>query len=606
MISKKCSVLVMLIVVSALFLANSAMAMGKKKPRPIPNPAPSSSPTPTPSPSSTVDDRDDFQAMTLVRYLMVSETKLIDGGEYAPELLAQLTDEMKFCGLTFTGPLCLGGKFDDSGMFQSPTTIETSSSFIFLSLFSTKDQSSKFALSIEAEKNPKNGLVRSVTLFAVDKSVTDLEVVKKDFFHGRSKKLLEVFTPDNALEFAASELQKAPEYRKLYHFAQYIVNTVAEMVADPDKDKAELQKYRQIALESLRTQYSKITQSAAPLYQMAFLKMLRQSFVSEKDLLIAVSDELIVAQGEDVSQLAAITLAERDLKSDLIYTKVKQALRNDIWGMRRLAVLALNKIKSTTEAQLTGLAKHLSHSNYIVRQIASRFIGKISGLAATQALIPMLADGVYDVRAEAVAQLNSRVFTQTELPLLEANLKDANYIPRLLSVQFVGRIKSVEATKVLIRVLRDGVYDVRTAAVAELDKRQLSEGEVLDLKVGFGSGEYAVRLLSVRFTGKIAGSAATSALIPMLEDGVYDVRMAVASALTGRAFGEEQIDLLGVQLRAEAWAPRQMAAQFLGVTSSCKALGLLKARLGVEPIYDVITAIKTAIAAIQSRNSSCK
>ncbi len=676
---------------AVLSLSSSAMAMGKKKPNPQPDPTPTS--TPVQKPIQPVDpsrdsDRNAQQTMELVRYLMVSETRATeDSDEYTPQLLAQLSSEMESCGLTFSGPLCLDSSFVDGDISQHVAYIETRNSFIFISLISKKDRSKKFVLVIEAEKNSNSAPLRSVAVYETPASTKNAEVAKNDFLLGRSQKIIEISTPSKALDFAASELQKSPDFRKLYHFSQLILNT---------DQKGKLQP---IVLQSLNGNYQKITQSNSPQYQWALLNLLRTSFAKERDLLVAVSDELITVQNTNISQLAAITLAERDIKSDLVKAKVRDALSNDNWTTRRLAIYALNQIRSgvddenliigklgdsdsdvrnaasdvvssyrlnnehlpalnslmkndswpvrqvavvfagtintaestaliihllgdsdsdvrntvysqldrrtLTDRELPLLTQHLSNGSWPIRQSAVNLIGKIGTPKAAQALIPQLGDDDNDVRNSTVTALNKYRLTNNELGLLTKLLANPSWPIRQLAVKFIGTIPTAQATAALIPMLGDSDSDVQGSVVALLKARSLTDAEVPLLRSLSNHGSWPVRQSAAYFLGTIKTDQATSALIPMLGDTDNDVQGTVSASMNGRSLNESHMDALGVVLNHSSWVVRQLAARYLGATSSCRALALLKNRAVVESDNDVRGTIANSVKQIQGRNRSC-
>ena len=477
----------MLALVGVLATSGSAMAMGKKKPKPQPSPAPTHAPTPAPIPSSPSSERDARQIMQLVRYLMVNESKVIESGDYSPELLAQLSSEMHSCGLSFAGPLCLDSSFGTQELFDEPSFIETSDTFIFISLISTENQKAKFALAGEAEKNTKQAVVRAISILAAKKNVTNPEVIKNDYLLGRAIKIMEISTPENTLEFAASEIQGSPDFRKLYHFVQYIVNV--------DKQK----KYLQSALDALRNQYQKITQSRSVAYQMALLNLLRASFSNERDFLITVSDELINSEDRDVSELSAITLAERDIKSGLVKSKVTGALKNPKWEMRQLAVYALDCVKET------GQDKNL--------------------------LIAMLLDSDSDVRAAAVTVVNRMSLDNDNLPVLEQFVRNSKWSVRLDGINLAGRINTPEATALILNGLVDSDSDVRAATVALVNRRQLEERELPILAQLANSSVTEGRILIAQYLGNIKAPGSITTLARLTRDSQWTVRQAAVFAL---------------------------------------------------------------------------
>jgi HEAT repeat protein len=185
-------------------------------------------------------------------------------------------------------------------------------------------------------------------------------------------------------------------------------------------------------------------------------------------------------------------------------------------------------------------------------------------------------------------------------------LANPAWASRQLAVKFIAVIPSREATAVMITALADGDNDVRSTAVALLKTRTLADTEVAPLQSLSTDSKWQTRQPVANFLGTIRTDRATSALIPMIGDGDNDVRGSVAAALNGRAFNDAHVDALGTQLNGSNWSSRQLAAKYLGTTSSCNALRILKGRLAVESDSDVTAALKVAIQAVQGRTGSCQ
>jgi HEAT repeat protein len=105
----------------------------------------------------------------------------------------------------------------------------------------------------------------------------------------------------------------------------------------------------------------------------------------------------------------------------------------------------------------------------------------------------------------------------------------------------------------------------------------------------------------MRALAKSQASNATATLIAHIKDSDSDVRGAALSALQGRQFDDGHITQLGALLGDPGWDVRRTAANFLGTTSSERALNLLTDRLVVETDNDVQAALRAAIQAVRGR-----
>ncbi|OGQ30135.1 MAG: hypothetical protein A3A72_07605 [Deltaproteobacteria bacterium RIFCSPLOWO2_01_FULL_38_9] len=114
---------------------------------------------------------------------------------------------------------------------------------------------------------------------------------------------------------------------------------------------------------------------------------------------------------------------------------------------------------------------------------------------------------------------------------------------------------------------------------------------------------WKTRNLAVQFIGKIKTDEAITALIPMLKDSDSDVRKSTIAQLRERNFNDVHVDLLIQVLNSKDWQARTLAAQYLGTTSSQKALDALVDRLLIETDSDATREIKQAIKNIKSKRS---
>ena len=561
------------------------------------------------------DDRDVNQAAQAASSLIISDAKVVDSAGYPADLLDSLSNEAKSCGLNTTGSLCLDTKLNGgSGFFSSPVYIETSDSFIFFSLISIREPSSKLALVVEVEKDSSKSAIRTASIVAAAKKLEDANPIKNDYLLGRTKKVIELSVPTQSLDFALDVLNKSPDFRKLYHFSSLILQL--------DTDK----KNYDALTQTLSKQYKVVTQSDSPTYQLAFLKLLRASFKSQKDLLLAVSDDLLGSKSAGISQLAAITLAERGVQSDIINSKVRDSLSNSDYSMRILGIYALAKIKTglpdegllierlgDSDSDVRGAASnvvvsiqlgndHLSYlgkvlgqSNYNIRILAIKFLGLINTAESTAMIIPRLGDSDSDVRSAANALVNKRSLSNNELTLLSAILSQNNYNVRILAVNQIGRINSHEAAQKLVTMLGDGDSDVRSAAATALNKFQLSLEELSGLVKLLNSNNYTIRILAVKFMSKIAEQPSTEQMVLTLGDSDSDVRSTTISLLKKRTLADTEVRALQTVAKNNNYSVRVNAAYFLGAIkteNATSALILMIADSDSDVRSSVVTALR--------------
>jgi len=225
--------------------------------------------------------------------------------------------------------------------------------------------------------------------------------------------------------------------------------------------------------------------------------------------------------------------------------------------------------------------------------------------AAAALLIPRLADSDSDVQKSAVQALQRFTLTNAELPALAVLLKNnISWKARQLAVSFIATLKTSEALHAIIPMLSDPDNDVQTMTVQKLNTwDEFTNAELPFFVDLLRYRAWKTRNLAVQFIGKIKTDEAITALIPMLKDSDSDVRKSTIAQLRERNFNDVHVDLLIQVLNSKDWQARTLAAQYLGTTSSQKALDALVDRLLIETDSDATREIKQAIKNIKSKRS---
>ncbi|OGQ03887.1 MAG: hypothetical protein A3D19_07335 [Deltaproteobacteria bacterium RIFCSPHIGHO2_02_FULL_38_15] len=572
------------------------------------------------------EGRDVITASQLARFNFAEEVKVLDAPEgYPKEIVELLSQEIQECGLSSLGPACLDSQFSGQFFFFMAPTIESSESFIFLSQFSHKNLNHVFAQAVEVSRDEEHHpIILSASLFALDESVSD-EVLKNDYLLGRLKKIIEVRVPLNPIRFSLEKLDlNELGDRSFYHIINFLIQ---------DNNFNETEKIR----TAITRHQVSIKNSKRSRYQLEFLKLIRNYFKEEKSFLVEVASEFLNSESRSASQFAAICLAEQEVSSDVIRQKVKEALQSSgEWEIRQLAVLALNKIRqgvedenaliarlsdSDSDVQKTALQvvktfelsdEHLgafegllNHHSWAVRNMATQLVGMVLTPAAAALLIPRLADSDSDVQKSAVQALQRFTLTNAELPALAVLLKNnISWKARQLAVSFIATLKTSEALHAIIPMLSDPDNDVQTMTVQKLNTwDEFTNAELPFFVDLLRYRAWKTRNLAVQFIGKIKTDEAITALIPMLKDSDSDVRKSTIAQLRERNFNDVHVDLLIQVLNSKDWQARTLAAQYLGTTSSQKALDALVDRLLIETDSDATREIKQAIKNIKSKRS---
>ncbi|MCM0605595.1 MAG: HEAT repeat domain-containing protein [Xanthomonadaceae bacterium] len=690
-------------------------------------------------------DRDAYAAYALTQQILVESTKIESPELASDELLLKFTNETKECSFSLSsGPTCLNSSFQQVyGSFGNDSYIESSDSFIFFSIIREgKNKNPTFyGLVVEVSKDTHAKKFKQIFASIVS-SKTTATLLKNDYLLGKVKAAVTITSPKDELSAATKELSNTYLYRSVYHLSQLLLKS---------KDGQDT------VLNELPKKYSLITESDSDEYKIALLQLVREKLSTKADLLANIANALIESKKAEIAQLSAITLAEQGNTDSKIKNLVINALSNSGWSMRRLAVNALNNIKSTSEdqnlifgmmldsdsdvanaavaivnnfpltnANLPFLTQMSHHNSWEVRRTGINLISKIKTPEATAIILERYNDSFSDVRTAAVAIMTNRGFTEAEIPQLIQLARAGGDASQIIVIQALGKFKTDEVLNTLIGLLNDSGWEVREAAVYEVElnpssvatkalickmgdsdsdvanaataavnKRKLSNTELPEFQKLLSNNDWGTRKKGINSIKTIDTTEATLAIIPLITDSDSDVREAAMSALNGRKMGEEtekeliklstsgraegrmnvitlisknlsptvietlikmtkdsewtirlaavnaiaktleenvtarlidmipesdsevknavstalkgrtftdsHINQLGNHLNNNDWGRRREAANYLGTTSSQKALDLLRDRLDIETDSDVQVALRQAIKDVKAR-----
>lgn len=210
-----------------------------------------------------------------------------------------------------------------------------------------------------------------------------------------------------------------------------------------------------------------------------------------------------------------------------------------------------------------------------VRRAAGSALADI-GEPAIGPLAGVLRQAPAAARLEAVLALGRMEAKETVEDHLVAALSDEDPMVRRAAGLVLGEMGNAKAAGVLVEILRGG--DAYDRARAARYAGSLRAAEAVDALVGILDDEdWSVRI-AARDALVAIGEGSVDALLRAAKEGNRRVRIKAASAL-GRIGSERAVDVLLPALREEDWMARDEAAVALARIRSEKAVGPLIAAL---------------------------
>jgi HEAT repeat protein len=305
---------------------------------------------------------------------------------------------------------------------------------------------------------------------------------------------------------------------------------------------------------------------------------------------------------------------------DRLEPHLRQALKDDEWGVRRAAAEALGKIgdpqaipallealkdrdgdvrRAVADAlgiigdpqAIPALLEALKDENWWVHQAAMEALGEI-GDPAVPALMEALKNKDEDMRYAAVGWALVKIGVPAIPALLEA-LKDENRNVRYVAANALGMIGNRQAIPALIQAIKD--KDVRQAAARALGMSgdpQAIPALMEALKNKDEDMRYAAAVAWA--LGKIGDPQALPALLEALKAEEWQVRAAAARAL-GEIGDPQALPALLEALKDRDENVRQSATEALGEIGDPQALPVLLETLKAAKDWQVRLAVAEAL-----------
>lgn len=508
--------------------------------------APPISTNPTPVPSQDYNDDQLFKEEALALREQLTRPHFVEALEMQyPDLEKMISN----CGLDSNGFACLDGEKNRGGynFYESFIKIPKKGRFYFTIAGYTQKEKTSFVLiayNVFANSDKKI-LVKDIAFYELgeneDYTPAVIEAFKKDSLKqiGKGQVNAQVTAED-----LIAKIKQAENTKMIYHLA------VAALARDDKKEN------RSNLILELKNVQSNLSELKNATYQVGFLQLLDSELKTySNDLMLELAKVYLQSDNQNVAQLAAILLAERNVKEEQVRNLVIAALKNGDYVYRYRGLGALNQIKNgandeiiilsllkdgvssvrekayylgitytLTDEHVPTLAAMVKFNDYATRHNAVSILGKSKLESAILANIAYLGDGVSSVRENAYNNLINKIIPDSAINPLGAYATHSDYASRHNAATILGLNKSSEATLKLIPFLKDGVSSVRENAYNQLVKREIDLAAVELLAKNNTDGDYATRHNSITILSRNFEPAATMALIPYLRDGISSVR----------------------------------------------------------------------------------
>ncbi|NER33903.1 MAG: NACHT domain-containing protein [Oscillatoria sp. SIO1A7] len=274
-----------------------------------------------------------------------------------------------------------------------------------------------------------------------------------------------------------------------------------------------------------------------------------------------------------------------------------QALTDEDWEIRSLAVEALGKISS--DAAVSPLATALDYEAAYVRRSAADALGKIGSPKAASVLVAALEHEDPYVRRSAADALGEMAYPKAVEPLA-AVLEHEDYYVRRSAADALGKIGSPKAISALGTALNHAASYVRRSAADAL--KEVSSQEVLSPLLAAVKNEDAyVRRKAVDALGELMTEAAVLPLAAALNYEDAYIRRSATNAL-GKIGSETAVSALVAGLEHEDLYVRSSAANALGQIGDEAAILPLMAALK-DDNSDVRSRAANALGKIGDRSA---
>lgn len=550
-------------------------------------PVPFSERTPPTEVAETNPDEDNlFKEYSFELNRQLLRPQLVDSVEIHVEseeakAMAQLISE---CGLGNKGIMCFGNNFSPFN-YYSENFVKTKRGWIYPHPvgYKSEEQELRSLIIYHVSATDKIIAVKKVEVYAMNSDTKVEDLISAVVAEKVKPQISGLINTSLSTVDLIAKLKEVKDIRPAYHVLAKILSVPLK-----EKDREALEQ----VLGALKTIW--IDQKDT-VYQLESLKLFDEGLTKIADsFTVSLAKDLLSSDSLNISQFAAIILADRKIKSEEIKGLVLKAIKNKDYYLRIRGLLALNAIKSSDEDEVIIISsledstdsvreqsynlaitydindKHTlvlsafsSSNNWATRHNAVTILGRGKTEKQTQALIPFLRDSNDRIRENSYNQLVKRPIKDAASELLAGNLKFSNWSTRHNSVTIMALNASESTTSLLVEFLGDSVDSVRENAFNQLAKRTISDSVAGKLAKNVSSKNWAQRHNSVSIMGRNQLESTTMSLIPYLTDSVDSIRENSYAQLLKRDITEAAVSKLALNSKHSNWATRHNSATII-------------------------------------------
>jgi HEAT repeat protein len=523
------------------------------------------------------------------------------------KLSTNLSENMTACGLSYVGPKCLNYSAVAGG-YEGQYYNQNGDS-IFLTDLRFNGWNGNVLLAFKVKESPQISSEELTVYLKLKEKRAQQTVVEylADKTAVQLLSTLQILT-QNVGSAATQRLQNPQDLKELYHLSQLLKALESESgKVDPNLNK--------FLIERFAKNSDLFSKSLVTAYQYSAFEFL-ESLSPNKSVLIGIADALLKIEKEEIKQFAAAQILSLDKSRVELKSLVLSALEHKRSSVRIKAIKGLSAISlevdeqnkiilkmddsdyyvreaaysaangfTLKESQIPTLKKLLGSSYTGSRKYAAMLVGKIGGQAANTTLIGSMSDADYYVREEVYGQLDSRSFTDADLPELKKQMQSSYTATRKAAARLIGKIGSENANNELINNMSDADYYVREDVYAILQSKTLTDNNLTGLKTQIARSYTATRKATAGLLGKIGSDKAITVLINAMSDADYYVREAIYTELDRQKLKDTQLQHLTVQLDSSYTEVRKSTAKLVGKINGDASIVLLIKNMSDSDYY---------------------
>lgn len=538
-------------------------------------------------------------------------------------LSSKIIYDINSCGFSYLGPKCLD--YSPLSGWSSGEYIEDGESGLFAVVVNIAGMEDQLVLSFKVTKENEKYYVPEVEIFKTLKDFSNGDLTLDDIKNQWRLALLATIELDTDMDAAiATRLLSPIDFRQLYHMATQSVLRAPYLGNNPD-----LQEH---IMDRIMDKRNMVSSSDLYEYHRRTFLLAANNLNPEPATKALLAETIMAAPNQQSKYFGAIHLLNNDTTQVELKEMVKEGAREtEDSALKKVALSAIDQADRKVEDelfilsfmqdddfQLTQFAYKLgefftltdSHLPVLeiiaeegsasARKNAISLISKIDTYAAKTALINKVNDDDFQVRVEALKQLQEKTLTVADLDNLTDALETEHDHARKAIIELIGTIPGEDATIIIVSQLSDKDFQVRVSVIEQMQNRELTSSIITSLIGQLKNNEHNhAREAAAKLLGKSDSQGAIKGLITNMSDKDFQVRVAISDILLNKNLGDSNVLDLSGNFSSDHDDVRLRVAELLGKIPTTLSLSVLEARLKIETEFQVKQQIEASIAKIK-------